>query len=469
MAGVGWKLERMLDRGSLAGTVAAYLTGVAVTSAPWLLTTAVLVAMRMLAREHASAAEFAAVDRIMTVTYAITLVASAPIHVVLSRYVADRLYEERPAAIAQPLRRALAATMLGFLAVGLLAIGPIDAPPSLAWMIPLLTVLVGGQWLLLGVGGGLSSPGVVLWAFGAGTVASLAGSVTLERALHLGARGCLYGFAAGQAVTMLGMLVGVLRALPAAEDPVVRARLGTAFRDYRLLAASAFAFHFSVWIDKLALWLLAGRDRAAIYTAASALAWFSVIPAFAWIFVEAETGFYRKFRGFYQALEGGAGLDELRIDADQLRREAARIIRGASLVQIMVTLLALLASARLVGWAGLPAEALVPFRLVAIGAAPQVIALLGMLLLYYFDLRRDAFVVAGTQLATCFALTAAAWALGLPDGVGFVVASVLSAAIALRCITGRLQRLMLDTFQMQPYHTERLGDGAPASSPTRRP
>ena len=34
MAGIGWKLQRMIDRGSLAGTIGAYLTGVAVTSAP---------------------------------------------------------------------------------------------------------------------------------------------------------------------------------------------------------------------------------------------------------------------------------------------------------------------------------------------------------------------------------------------------------------------------------------------------
>ena len=50
MAGIGWKLQRMIDRGSLAGTIGAYLTGVAVTSAPWLLTTAVLTSLRIVAR-----------------------------------------------------------------------------------------------------------------------------------------------------------------------------------------------------------------------------------------------------------------------------------------------------------------------------------------------------------------------------------------------------------------------------------
>jgi uncharacterized membrane protein len=453
MAGIGWKLERMLERGSLAGMLGAYLTGVAVTSAPWLLTTAVLVAMRLLIRGHVGAAEFTIAEQITTVVYAMTLVASAPVHVVVSRYAADRLYERRPGAIARPLRYVLGATLLGALVLGVVAMEVLQAPPSLAWLIPVLTVLVGAQWLLLGVGGGLSSPGVVLRAFGIGTAVAIAGSFTLERTAHLGALGCLLGFATGQAVTMIGMLIGVLRSLPAAEDPCPPGELRTAFREYRLLALSAFAFHFSVWADKLVVWLLAGRDRATIYASASALAWFSVIPAFAWIYVEMETGFYRKFRRFYEAITAGARLTELRLHAEQLRREAVRILRGAAAIQLAVMVLAIAVSEYVVAMMGLPRRAIVSFQLVVVGAAPQVIALLGMLLLYYFDLRRNAFVAACAHLAACIALTAAACLLELPDGAGFAAASVSSTAIVLRFIQRRLNRLVLETFQSQPYNT----------------
>jgi uncharacterized membrane protein len=83
-----------------------------------------------------------------------------------------------------------------------------------------------------------------------------------------------------------------------------------------------------------------------------------------------------------------------------------------------------------------------------------MITLLGMLLLYYFDLRRDAFLVATTHLTTCIAATAGAWALGLPPGVGFVTASLPSTAIALRLVNRRLQKLVVETFQSQPYTAE---------------
>ena len=117
MAGIGWKLQRMIDHGSLAGTIAAYLTGVAVTSAPWLLTTAVLTSLRLVARAR-GAATSSSVERFLTVVYAVTVVLSAPVHVVVSRYTADRLYDRHLDRIAAPLRRALALTVVGFAVIG---------------------------------------------------------------------------------------------------------------------------------------------------------------------------------------------------------------------------------------------------------------------------------------------------------------------------------------------------------------
>jgi len=414
----------------------------------------------MLARDHAGDGEFPEVEAIVIVTYAVTLVLSAPIHVALSRYTADRLYERRPAALAPLLRCTLAATMFGFLVVGIFAMPLFGAPLALACMVPALAALVGGQWLLLGVGGGLCSPAVVLRAFGAGTVVSIAGALALERAAALGARGFLYGFAGGQAVTMTSMLIGVLRALPeadaAADAAVPRTSPWAAFREHRVLAASAFLFHLSMWADKLMIWLLAGWAQAMTYANAAALAWFSVIPAFAWIYVEVETLFYRKFRDFYGALEGGAGLGELEIKAGALRRETARLLRGAAAIQLLMTALVLAASGPLVAALGLPPEAITPFRLIAVGAAPQVIAMLGMLLLYYFDLQHDAYVVSVANLTACIAMTAGAWALGLPPGVGLAIASLLSMANVLQLTNRRLQKLVVDTFQSQPCSAEHL-------------
>jgi uncharacterized membrane protein len=422
MAGVGWRLQRMIDRGSLVGTFGAYLTGVAVTSAPWLLTTAVLTSLRVSARHHGG--DFEVVERLLTLIYALTVVLSAPVHVVVSRYTADRLYDHHVEKIGAPLRRALALTVGGFGAVGVALVLVLRLPPSLALPGAPLTAVIGAQWLMLSVGGGMSSPGVVLRAFGAGAPLSLVGALLLDRGADLGPLGYLYGFAIGQVVTLAMLIHGVARAIPGDADE--SARLAPAFREYRLLAASSYA-------------------------AVAALAWFSVIPAFAWIYVQIETAFYRRFRTFYGDLERGAPLRQLRAGAGDVAAEAGRILRGAALVQATATAMALAAAPQVIRVAGLSPDALAPFRLAAVGAALQVITLLVVLLLYYFDLRRDALVISLALLVAEAVLTLACWLAGWPPGAGYALACALTCAAGVVLVRRRLGTLLVDTFQSQPF------------------
>jgi uncharacterized membrane protein len=245
------------------------------------------------------------------------------------------------------------------------------------------------------------------------------------------------------------LLVGVMRVLPPSSDE--RERLWPAFVEYRLLAASSLAYHLSIWADKPVLWLLAGRQTAALYTASAALAWFSVIPAFAWIYVQVETVFYQRYRAFYSALEGGGTLARLKQRSELVRVEALRILRGAALVQGGVTLVALMAGPLLLRLAGLPPAAVPMYRLALVGAAMQLITLLTLLLLYYFDLRRSALSVAVVLLIGEAALTVACWRAGLPPGLGYALGATVSCLLGLVLVRRRLSTLLIDTFQSQPF------------------
>jgi polysaccharide biosynthesis protein PelG len=438
----------LIDRGSLTGVLGAYLTGVAVTSAPWLLTTAVLLGLRLCARSSGTG-EFLMVEQTVTVVYALTVVLSAPMDVVLSRHASDRLYDRRLDAIAAPLWRGLAFTVVGFAAVGAAVMALLRVPLSFAVPGTVLTVVVGAQWLMLSVGGGLSSPNVVLSAFGLGAPVSVVAALVLGRVFGLGAVGYLYGFGMGQLLTLVLLLVGVMRVLPANSDE--GERLWPAFVEYKLLAISSLAYHLSIWADKPILWLLAGRQTAALYTASAALAWFSVIPAFAWIYVQVETVFYQRYRAFYSSLEGGGTLPRLQQRADLLRVEALRIVRGAALVQGGVTLVALMAGPLVLRVAGLPPAALPMYRLALVGAALQLTTLLTLLLLYYFDLRRDALTVAMVLLVGEVTFTFVCWKAGLPPGLGYALGAMASCGLGLGLVRRRMRTLLVDTFQSQPF------------------
>jgi uncharacterized membrane protein len=448
MAGIGWKLQRMVDRDSLAGTLSAYLTGVAVTSAPWLLTTAVLMSLRIAARADGSPT-FMLVERIVTLVYALTVVLSAPLHIVVSRYAADRLYDHHLERIGAPLWRALAATLLGFLVIGVVLMKILHVPLALAAAGVFLTVVVGGQWLLLSVGGGLASPTIVLRAFFAGCPLGLVASLWLYRGMQLGAVGYLGGFALGQLVTLAMLLQGIARAIPDRTDE--QARLWPAFAEYWLLALSAFMYYVSIWTDKALVWILADRQTASLYSAITAIAWFTVVPTFGWIYVQIETVFYRRFRAFYGGLGGAAPLSMLRQRATLITAEASRILRGAALVQTSVLILTLVAAPPLLRLIGIPASGVTPFRLAAIGAALQLMSLLEILLLYYFDLRQEALAISLTLFGAEAVLIVIALAIGVTPAAAYLAATAAAALVGLLLVRARLSTLITDTFQNQAY------------------
>src|SRR5690606_7290694 len=100
--------------------------------------------------------------------------------------------------------------------------------------------------------------------------------------------------------------------------------------------------HAAVWIDKLAVLGLCGGKAAARLTTVASLAWFSVIPAFAWTYVQIETAFYRAFCRFYRGIENDACIGDLETRAEVIRVETARLVRGALTIQLVVASLGLL-------------------------------------------------------------------------------------------------------------------------------
>jgi len=452
MAGIGWRLERLVHQG-ISGATAAYATGAAVMALPWMLTTAVLASLPVFIGR--AMADLAIAGTVVNVAYAAALLVAGPVQIVISRHVADCVYEGRPRAIAAPLCRGLGATFLICAlptAVGLLALG---LPPRTALWGAALSAAVGAQWTALSVGNGLCSPARVLGAVGAGSALSFLLAALFAGVAGLGVPGYLFGLISGQTLTLVILLVGIFRALPEGADE--GATLLPAFRDYAALAGAGLAFNASLWVDKLIAWRLVGGEAASLHAGASTIAWFSTIPCLAWIFVEVETTFYRRFRSFYAALESGATLPELRSRARGLVEEAARLLRGAISVQAGVTVFLQLAADPLARWLGLPPAAILPYRLLLFAAGAQGIGLLGLILLYYFDLRREACIAASSLFAAVTSLTMAASVSGLPPSVGVAVGCSVGAVLTWHFVFRGIGTVLENTLLGQSFGVGRSG------------
>lgn len=451
MAGIGWRLERLIARGTLTGAVAAYATGGAVMALPWALTTAALVSLPIFLGRGATGLSGA--ETVVTVAYSVALLVDGPFQVVIARHTADRLYEGRLAAIAAPLCHGLAAvSLLAAGGAGALLLG-LGMPASSAVCGAVLAATAGTLWTALSVGNGLSTPSVVLGALGAGAAFVVLGVPVSVALLGQGVPAYLAALIAGQALSLCGLLIAILRALPEEVDD--RAALFPAFREYAPLAGAGLAFNASLWVDKLLARVLAS-SVSEVHAAASSLAWLSAIPCLAWIFVEVETTFHRRFNAFLARLEGGATLADLRLGVGDLEREVRRLLRGALEVQSGMTLLVEAAAGPCAAGLRLSPESLAYFRLLVLGAGLQALALLGLILLYYFDLRREAFQGALVLLCGVASGTAVAALAGLPPAGGTALGCAAGTAFIWVVALRGVKRLLPNTFLHQPFGTEGL-------------
>ena len=449
MAGIGWRLERLIDRGSLTGVAGAYATGAAVMALPWLLTTAVLMMLPLVIdRAHT---DFATADAAVQVAYAVALLVGAPLQVVASRHSADRVYERRIHALAAPFRRALALALVVCASCAAIALAALGVPATIVWCGASLAAGVGAAWTALAVGNGLCSPTLVLGAvvFGAITSFALAALGMVE----IGVTGYLLGLTFGQCVMLIVLLAGLWHALPAWVDETER--LLPAFRDYAALAGAGLAFNAALWIDKLIVQLVADRETAGYHSSGSMLAWTATVPCLAWIFVEIETTFHRHVRAFYLDLERGASLTELERDARALAGDVARLLRGALIVQAGTLVFVQLAAPRIASVFGFPHAATLPFQLLLIASCFQAVAMAGLIALYYFDLRRDALRAALCVLAAVAVLTLAAHGLGLVPAAGTAVGCALGAIATARLAWRGARGVLEDTLLIQPFAVER--------------
>ncbi|MGE5187214.1 MAG: hypothetical protein ACM31C_34435, partial [Acidobacteriota bacterium] len=80
-----------------------------------------------------------------------------------------------------------------------------------------------------------------------------------------------------------------------------------------------------------------------------------------------------------------------------------------------------------------------------------ILGLLGLLLLYYLDLRREALAAAIVQVSAIAIATLIALGVGASPALGAALGSIPPALLALGFVARAVRHLVPDTFQSQPY------------------
>ncbi|MFM2052378.1 MAG: hypothetical protein RL456_415 [Pseudomonadota bacterium] len=455
MAGIGFELRKLLRRDSYAGLVQAYAYAGIISSGPWVLSIIGILLIGVLSAISVPDREITQFQ--VTVTYLImlSLVLTGPIQLSFTRWVADRLFERRQDLIAPNFLGALLLVVSGVGVLGLAAVMLLFPGQTNLYRATFCAglVIMGGIWLTTIFLSGMKQYKTIVALFGLGYGVTVVAALLLRR---LGLEGLLLGFVGGQFVLLSGMLVMVLRTLPAerliAFDFLRRGAMHVSLIWVGLL------YNLGVWADKLVFWAwpdvsqaIIGPLRASIiYDMPAFLAYLAIIPGMAVFLVRIETDFVEYYERFYDAVREGGSLGYIQRMRDEMVFTIRQGLYEILKIQGITVILVILAAPKVLEWLGI-SHLYLPLLYLDVVAASLQVVLLGLLnIFFYLDRRRVVFGLTALLLALNVGLSALTLHLGAAFyGYGVALAMMVTVFVAMLALESKLHRLEYETFMLQ--------------------
>lgn len=445
MAGIGFELKRVLQRGGIIRVLGVSLAGTAIVAGPWLLSALGIFLIQQYAASALTEAR-SLFTALIVYCYAFSLVLFSGLHYVFTRQISDLIYQhknrEAGSALASFLLALFALSAL-VAAAGLLPlriVGEVSRPVLFLLAAGLLFTVINLNWVIMSFITLLKSYIGILLVYLGGTLISLLG-VRFFGALYATA-GALLGYALGQCFTAIVLYLMTLKGY-APIRLSLKGFLSYLLR-YRLLFLAGLLYAWASWADKIVFWFTLGKRMAGSwfrvfdpYDVPIFFAILTMIPGLIFFTIETETSFYPRLRRFLRCLGKESWTGIIRSKQMMLRTMSAGLREQSILQAICSVTLIILAPA--IGHAlfgdSVDASAL---RLTLGAVFFHALFLTLMIFLFYFEL----YVQTVAAVLVFFAVNVtASLAIGMMGATRFLGLSYLAGGVAGSVVAGVLLSL----------------------------
>ncbi len=456
MAGIGFELRKILERNNYTSTLQAYFYAGIISSGPWVLSIVSMLLVGIISLKRFSDTQELSYF-LVTVTYLMagSLVMTGGTQLLLTRFIADRLYEKRNDLILPNTMGALALTAI---------IAALAAGPAVSLLFPdknlyfrLLTftafVTLNCLWLAVIFLSGLKAYNRILLTMAIGYTTVVILSALLS---DYQAEGLMLAFVVGHAFILFAFMNEIFRTFPGDK------LLGFDFLKRCNIHPSLFfiglAFYLGIWSDKFIFWFnpitseaTAGYLRSSvIYDIPIFLAYLTIIPGMAVFLVRFETDFAENYSRFYDAIREHQPLETIQYNKQLMVNSVRQGILEILKVQSLTVILLFVWTRELLSWLGISYyyETLLQVDMVGVGI--QVIMMAVMNVLFYLDRRKEALQLSLVFLGSNTLFTLASQKTNPAFfGYGFVIGVTLTTIIGLLMINRILRDLEYETFMLR--------------------
>src|SRR5262245_59036623 len=456
MAGIGFALERLYRSTSIADRATSFAHASVIAAGPCLLAVLCIWLISATISELEGKTTIAAFRALVIYSFALSFVVTAPIALVSTRLISDKLHDLDVAAIPGIILAGFIFSALATIGCGTLLFGvALDLETSADVAAVANCTLIGLVWMACLFASVTRDYNPVTAFFAAGMMVAVV-SVTVSYNWRPDLATMLWGFSVGLGVTLFGLLSRVIVTFPFAVtsmstplNALWRASIG-----YWPIALGGLFGAIGAWVDKWVVWLSPfgtqiqnGLLHAPLYDSAMFVSYLVVIPAYAAFVLHLEVRFFRNYRLFYSSILGHATLAQIRAHGRRLRDETIASLTGITVPQLVICALVAASAPAVVEVLDMQYRQVGTLRLGVIGAAFQFLFITCSSLTLYFDRRMVFLALQAIFLVPNTALTWALLPLGQSYlGLGFLAASAISAIVAYLALVRTLYRLDYLTF-----------------------
>lgn len=458
MAGIGFRLQRILASNSYGSLAAAYGYSAIISSGPWMLSmlSLVLIGLFMTANsgwQNGGANPVETFCAVTTYAYAGSIILGGSIHLGISRYISDRLYASEIEEILPAFLYSAAIVIV----LGLVCAGPWFAfsglPVSTAFSAFLIFQSLSLTWLAMTFLSAAKGYGQIVWGFlganAAGVILAILGYKYFALA------GVFAGYSLGQFFLAIWLSWRIFCEFPS-YSPCDRALVAFLWKK-RWLAAIGLLFNLGIWIDKFIVWhsplgrgIMGWFRCAETYDICLFFAYLTTIPAMAMFLIRVETSFYKNYSVYFNAVTCGGDMAAIEYGKEKIRESLKLSAERILASQGIFTLFLIVLAPWFASFLGLTSADVPTLRWGLLAAFLQALLLFLLIFFLYFDWQIRALWLSALF---CFSNAALTWASVLQGreylGLGYLFALLLSLTAGIVIFERALDRLEFETFAKQ--------------------
>ncbi len=392
MAGIGFKLLKLIENESFLKKAKAYIFASIITSGPWILSILCLSLISILSGMFLTGRMFSIISITIVYTFAFTLIATGPIQFVLTRYLADQEYLKQKDKMLPALISAVGLSIVVALAITLPWYLLSEGTVLYKTISISLFIIISCIWTMMDFLSCLKNYMKIVKSFFIGSIFSIVLMPVLGNVLDL--EGALLGYTLGQLCILVMLIIGI------AAEFKFNGFFNKEYFKYIILFPyimfTGLLYNLGLWADKLLGWFILGENvfgnfrSFIIYDTPVFIAYLSIIPSLAYFLIQSETKFFLTHKKFFDSITKESLTNILQYKKDLsaiLKKSISRLF----IIQFATSLIGSISAHFIGGLFGLSEQSIFILRILFFAAGFQVLFLYMIIFMMYFDLSRLSF------------------------------------------------------------------------------